>query len=74
MFLDNNPITVELPFNVDLSVVESPPGIRGDTAGAGSKPVVVESGATVNAPLFINQGDVIRVDTRTGDYLERVTR
>ena len=62
----------EIPFNVELKVVETVPGVRGDTATGATKPAKVETGATVNVPLFINEGDVIRVDTRTGEYLERV--
>lgn len=61
----------EIPFNVELKVVETVPGVRGDTATGSTKPAKVETGATVNVPLFINEGDVIRVDTRSGAYLER---
>lgn len=63
---------IELPITVDLKVVETVPGVRGDSANPGNKPAKVETGATVNVPLFINEGDVVRVDTRTGSYLERV--
>jgi len=62
----------EIPFNVELKVVQTVPGVRGDTATGATKPAMVETGATVNVPLFINEGDIIRVDTRTGGYLERV--
>ena len=62
----------EPPDHVEQEVVDTEPGIRGDTAQGGSKPAQIDSGATVQVPLFINQGDVIRVDTRTGEYLERV--
>ena len=65
-------VGAELPFKVDLKVVETVPGVRGDTATGATKPAVTETGATVNVPLFINEGDSIRVDTRTGQYLERV--
>jgi elongation factor P len=65
-------IGVELPFNVELEVVETDPGVRGDTASGGSKPAKLETGAVVQAPFFINVGDKIRVDTRTDAYLERV--
>lgn len=64
-------IDVTLPFTVELKVVSAPPGVRGDTAQGGSKPVEVETGATVTVPLFINEGDVIKIDTRTGEYLTR---
>jgi elongation factor P len=65
-------VSSELPLNVELQVVETVPGVRGDTATGATKPATVETGATINVPLFINEGDVIRVDTRTGEYLERV--
>jgi elongation factor P len=63
---------VELPITVELSIVETVPGVKGDSANPGTKPARVETGATVNVPLFINEGDTIKIDTRTGDYLERV--
>jgi elongation factor P len=63
---------IELPITVELKVVETVPGVRGDSANAGTKPAQVETGATVNVPLFINEGDVLKIDTRTGDYIERV--
>lgn len=66
------PIGVELPNFVELAVVDTDPGLRGDTATGGSKPATLETGAVVQVPLFVNVGDVIRVDTRTGQYLERV--
>jgi elongation factor P len=74
MFDGPTPVGAELPMNVELSVTETTPGVRGDTATSGTKPAVVETGASVNVPLFINEGDVIRVDTRTGAYLERVKK
>ena len=65
-------VGAEIPFNVELKVVETVPGVRGDTATGAQKPAKVETGAMINVPLFINEGDTIRVDTRTGKYLERV--
>ena len=62
---------VELPVSVELTVVETDPGIRGDTATGGTKPAKLETGHVVKVPFFINIGDVLRVDTRTGEYLER---
>ena len=62
---------VELPMSVELEVTETEPGFRGDTANAGTKPATVETGATVDVPLFVNPGDRIRIDTRNGRYLER---
>jgi elongation factor P len=65
-------VGAEIPFNVELKVVETVPGVKGDTATGATKPAKTETGAVVNVPLFINEGDVIRVDTRSGAYLERV--
>ena len=65
-------IGVKLPIKVELKVVEAPPSMRGNTAQGGNKVVKVETGASVNAPLFINEGDTIRVNTETGEYVERV--
>ena len=70
---NDQPIGVELPITVDLKVVETEPGFRGDTATGGTKPAKVETGLTVQVPLFVKQGETIRVDTRTGSYLERVS-
>ena len=64
-------ISVELTPSVVLKVTETEPGVRGDTAKSGTKPAKVETGATIKVPLFVNSGDEIRVDTRTGQYLER---
>jgi len=63
---------IELPITVELKVTETVPGVRGDSANAGTKPAKVETGATVNVPLFINEGDLLKIDTRTGGYIERV--
>lgn len=65
-------IGVELPNFVELEVVETAPGIRGDTASGGSKPATLETGAVVQVPLFVNVGDKIQIDTRTGNYIKRV--
>ncbi len=69
---ENKLIGVEVPNTVDRRVVKTDPGVRGDTATGGEKPAVIEGGATVMVPLFISVDDVIRVDTRTGKYVERV--
>jgi len=66
------PIGVELPNYVELTVTETTPGIKGDTASGGTKPATVETGYTVNVPFFVNVGDVLQIDTRTGQYLKRV--
>ena len=60
------------PTFIEVRVVRTEPGVRGDTAQGGSKPATIESGAVVNVPLFINEGDIIKVDTRDGRYIERV--
>ena len=69
-----NPIGVELPSHVVVQVASSEPGVKGDTASGATKPATIATGATINVPLFINEGEWIKVDTRTGDYLERVNR
>jgi elongation factor P len=66
-----SPLTVEIPTFVELVVAETDPGLRGDTASGGSKPAKLETGAVIQVPLFINTGDKLRVDTRTGSYIER---
>ena len=65
-------VGVELPITVELEVVETEPGFKGDTATAGNKPAKLETGVVIQVPLFINTGDIIKVDTRDGSYLERV--
>lgn len=70
-FFQGDIIGVELPNAVELTVVETDPGIRGDTATGGTKPAKLETGYVVKVPLFINTGDVLRIDTRSGDYIER---
>ena len=72
MFFNGDIIGIDIPNSVELKVVETEPGIRGDTATGGSKPAKLETGYTVSVPLFINEGEVLRIDTRTGDYIERV--
>ncbi|MBK36526.1 MAG: elongation factor P [Gemmatimonadetes bacterium] len=69
---ENQAIGVELPIFVALEVIQTDPGVRGDTASGGSKPATVETGATVQVPLFVEQGDVLKIDTRTDTYVERV--
>jgi elongation factor P len=64
-------IGIELPAAVELAVTETDPWVRGDTAQGGTKPAKLETGITVNVPLFINVGDVLKIDTRSGEYLER---
>jgi len=66
-------VGVELPITVELQVVETGPGFKGNTATAGNKPAKLETGITIQVPLFIDEGDIIKIDTRTGEYLERVS-
>ncbi len=72
LFHEGTPFGVELPKFVELEVVETDPGLRGDTASGGTKPATLETGAVVQVPLFIQRGDVVKIDTRTGSYMERV--
>ena len=69
---NGNVFAVEAPLFVELEVTETEPGFKGDTATGATKPAIVETGATVYVPLFVEQGDVIKIDTRTGEYLSRV--
>ena len=71
LMYQDEPIGAELPPSVELQVTQSDPGLRGDTASAGTKPATLETGLVVQVPLFVNEGDSIRVDTRTGQYIER---
>lgn len=72
MVFEEKIIGVKLPIKVELKVVEAPPSTKGNTAQGGNKVVKVETGASVNTPLFINEGDIIRINTETGEYAERV--
>ncbi|MCI4624794.1 MAG: elongation factor P [Candidatus Magnetoovum sp. WYHC-5] len=72
LYHKETPLAVELPTFVELQVKETEPGFKGDTASGGSKPAVLETGASIKVPFHINEGDLIRVDTRTLEYIERV--
>ena len=71
LFFNQQPVTAELPNFVELTVAQTEPGVKGDTASGGSKPATLETGAVIQVPLFINEGDRLKVDTRTGSYIER---
>ena len=71
LYHDHKPISAELPTSIDLKIVESAQGIRGDTSGKAVKPATMETGLVVNVPLFIKEGEIIKVDTRNGQYLGR---
>lgn len=73
LYFDGNPVAIELPIKMTFRVVSAPPGVRGNTAGNVQKKVVIETGAEISAPLFINEGDLIRVNTDSGEYVERAT-
>jgi len=72
LYYNKEPIGLELPTFVELAVTAAEPGLKGDTASGGSKPATLETGAVIQVPLFVSEGDKIRVDTRTGTYIERV--
>jgi len=74
MLFEDKIIDVRLPIKMEVEVVEAPPSIKGNTAQGGTKQIKIETGATINVPLFINQGDIIRVNTLTGEYSERVEK
>ena len=74
LFHNNNPVGVQLPTFVELRIDRTEPGVRGDTAAGGTKPARLESGAVVQVPLFLEEGDIIKIDTRTGEYIERITK
>ena len=72
LMYENEPVGVDMPLNVVLEVTHTEPGFKGDTATGGTKPAQLETGLTINVPLFVNTGDKIRVDTRDSSYIERV--
>ena len=74
LFWKNKPVNIELPAFVEAVVTHSDPGLKGDTSSGATKPATVDTGATVKVPLFINEGDKLRIDTRTGEYVERVNK
>lgn len=71
VFFEEAPIAIDMPITVDLKVTDAPPGHRGDTAQGGTKPATLITGHVVQVPLFVSEGDSVRIDTRTGDYLSR---
>lgn len=72
VFFQDVPIAIDLPITVDLRVADSPPGLRGDTATGATKPATLETGLLIQVPLFVNEGETVKVDTRSGSYLSRV--
>ena len=71
VFFEEQPISIDMPITVDLKVADAPPGHRGDTAQGGTKPATLETGHVLQVPLFVSEGDTVRVDTRTGEYMSR---
>jgi len=71
LFYDEKPVSVELPIKMEFEITHTEPGVKGDTATGGSKPATIETGATITVPLFVKTGDVIRVNTVEGTYVER---
>ena len=74
LFLEGKLIQISVPIKMDLRVTEAPPGLRGDTVSGATKTVTLQTGAKIQTPLFVNEGDVIRVNTETGEYVERVSK
>lgn len=74
LYFNDQPIAVTPPLFMELEVKETPPGVKGDTAQGGSKPATLETGLVLQVPLFVNEGDIIKVDTREGKYIERVKK
>ncbi|MDQ7007407.1 MAG: elongation factor P [Acidobacteriota bacterium] len=74
LFHNGKPLSIELPNFVELQIVETEPGVKGDTKSSATKPARLSTGATVQVPMFLNEGEWIRIDTRTGQYVERIKR
>jgi len=74
LYFKKEPITIILPNFVELKVIKTEPSHKGNTASGGSKPAELETGVIIQVPFFINEGDIVKVDTRTGDYIERVSK
>lgn len=71
-YYEGEPVSIDIPVKVELKVTSAPPGVKGNSAGNVTKQIEVETGTTINAPLFVNEGDIIRINTDTGEYVERV--
>jgi elongation factor P len=72
LFYKGNPVNIDLPSFVELVISQSDPGVKGDTSSGATKPATLETGAVIQVPLFLKEGEKVRVDTRTGEYVERV--
>jgi elongation factor P len=73
LYFENKPVSISLPIKMDFKVVSAPPGVKGNSAGNVNKQVELETGAVLNVPMFINEGDIIRINTDTGEYVERAS-
>jgi len=74
IFFNEELLGISLPIKIDLKVVETPPGVKGDRSESGTKEAMLETGAKVKVPLFVEEGDIVRVNTQTGEYVERVKK
>lgn len=74
LYHKGQPINIEVPMFVELAIAKTDPGVRGDTASGGSKPATLETGAVVKVPFYLNEADVVKIDTRTGTFIERVKK
>jgi elongation factor P len=74
LYHEGDPISLELPTFVELPIEKTEPGVKGDTATGGTKPATLSTGLVVQVPLFLNEGDLLKIDTRTGEYIERVSK
>ncbi len=74
LYHKGQPINIDIPMFVELAISKTDPGVRGDTASGGSKPATMETGAVVKVPFYLNEGDIIKIDTRTGTFIERVKK
>jgi elongation factor P len=74
LYVDEEIVGLELPTFCELAVTQTDPGVKGDTASGGTKPATLETSTVISVPLFVNQGDLVKVDTRTGEYVERVAK
>ncbi|MFO7928398.1 MAG: elongation factor P [Candidatus Humimicrobiaceae bacterium] len=73
-FYEGRPVSIDLPIFIEAEIVKTQPGVKGDTVGSSYKPAKIETGANIQVPLFINEGDMVKVDTRSGEYMTRVSK
>ncbi|NCB20635.1 MAG: elongation factor P [Clostridia bacterium] len=73
LYFNSKPVSLELPIKMEFKVISAPPGVKGNSAGNVSKQIEIETGAIINAPMFVEEGDLIRINTETGEYVERLS-